>query len=99
MSYDRHRLYSEACRIDWRGKVFRYSPEFATQIMLARSAMQPDGPFPALTDTVECVVGTEILTLNRDEVDELLELALRASVAAMKIVNQAKPKGADDGAQ
>ena len=90
MSYDRHRAYSEACRIEWRGKVFRYSTDFATQIMLARDVMRPDGPFPALSDTVECVVGTEILTLSRDDIDELLELALQASVAAMKIINQAK---------
>jgi hypothetical protein len=68
----------------------RYSTEFATQIMLARDVMSPDGPFPALSDTVTCVVGTEVLTLTRDEIDELLELALQASVRAMQVINQAK---------
>ena len=90
MSYDRHRAYSEACRIDWRGKVFRYSTDFVTQIMLARDVMRPDGPFPALSDTVECVVGTEVLSLTRDDIDELLEKSLQASVAGMKVINQAK---------
>lgn len=87
---ERHRLYNDACRIEWRGKVFRYSTDFATQIMLARDVMRPDGPFPALSDTVECVVGTEVLTLTRDDIDDLLEKALSASVAAMKIINQAR---------
>ena len=98
MSYDRHRAYEEACRIQWRGKVFRYSTDFSSQIMLARDVMRPDGPFPALSDTVECVVGTEILTLSRDDIDELLELCLRSSVAAMKVINQARAtKGTTDG--
>lgn len=89
-SFDRHRAYEEACTITWRTKKLRYSPDFATQIMLARDVMRPDGPFPALSDTVECVVGNEVLELTRNDIDELLELSLQASVNAMKVINQAK---------
>lgn len=89
-SYDRHRALDEAYRIEWRGKRMRYSPEFATQIMLAKDVLSPDGPFGAMHENVQCVVGTEVLTLVRDEIDELLELALQASVRGMQVINQAK---------
>ncbi|CAB4140983.1 hypothetical protein UFOVP399_53 [uncultured Caudovirales phage] len=91
-SYDRHRALEEAYRIEWRGKRMRYSPEFATQIMLAKDVLSPDGPFSAMMESVQCVVGTEVLTLGRDEIDQILELALQASVRGMQVINQAKAK-------
>lgn len=91
-SYDRHRALEEAYRIEWRGKRMRYSTEFASQINLAKSVLNPYTPFGAMCETVQCVVGTEVLTLGRDEIDQLLELALQASVRGMQVINQAKAK-------
>ena len=95
MSYDRHRAYQEACRITWRGQTLQYSPELAAQLVLAQAALRPDGPFPALTDSVRCVVGRQVVDLGRGEVDELIHLALGASVAALEVINGVK--GETDG--
>jgi hypothetical protein len=87
MSYDRHRALQEAHRIEWRGNVLQYSPDLAAQLVLAQAALRPDGPFPAITDSVRCVVGKQVMTLGRGEVEELVLLALKASVAGLEVIN------------
>ena len=89
INFQRYRAYDEARRIEWRGDAFAWTPEFGTQLVMAQSVLRPDGPFPAMTDQVRCVVGNKILTLGRAEVDELLVLALEASVRAMEVIKAA----------
>lgn len=90
MTYDRHRALEEAHRIVFNGQEFKYSQEFGMQLLLAQAALRPDGPFPALLDHVDIVVGNQMLTVRRGDVDQLLDLAQSASVAGLRIINGVK---------
>ncbi|HAH11514.1 MAG TPA: hypothetical protein DCL48_15580 [Alphaproteobacteria bacterium] len=90
INFQRWADYDAARRIDWRGEVFNWSNEFASQITLAAAVLRGDGPFPAISDEVRCVVGDKVMTLRRGDVDELLVLALEASVRALEVIKAAK---------
>ncbi len=90
INHQRWQDYNAARVIEWRGETFNWSNEFASQIILAHAVLRDDGPFPALTDRVRCVVGDKIMTLSRPEVDELLVLALEAGVRCLEVIKAAK---------
>lgn len=96
-SYDRHRALAEAHRIEWNGQDIRYSPELGMQLLLAQAALRPDGVFPAKTDHVELVIGTEVITVRLGEVEELLDLAQAASVKGLRVINGVRATNPNEG--
>lgn len=86
-NYDRHRALADARRIEWNGQTLTYSPELVAQLLLAKDAMLPDGPFAPKAEEARVVIGTQIMLVRRGEVEELLDLAREASVKAMSIIN------------
>lgn len=86
-NYDRHRALAEARRIEWNGQVLTYSPNLVSQLLLAKDAMLPDGPFAPKAEEARVVIGNEVMTVRRGEVEELLDLARAASVQEMMVIN------------